>query len=390
MGANSSDPTFVPYLSTNMFANDAYFPIAHENMKKHMGVSSSCKHVYRQAMNSSPFAGTLSSVLASSNGPCPRTGHFHFYDERTQTAYVGYGLSANETPLFDLWALNCVTFHWRHIPLFGEPLAPRTGAQCAFIGTHLVIFGGYAEGVYYNDLHTIDVETGEVCLVQTVGEPPSPRANAMVTIYKQKLFVWGGFDGHAWPNKLHCLDFATMSWESKKQKVHGRAAIPYVTIGNTLYAFGGAKTGGLLVINLDKGVVSTRRTHGSEPPPQPVGGGMVVVDKYLVYFGGRARSATTLMYACDTERNWWFVFHVKPDGESVSTLDGNVTEKGLFMMPRLHSFGVCYVKETRKIVAFLGSPMRHPSPLSVVSVGDAMGALHLREDMLHMLSIGRK
>jgi hypothetical protein len=81
---------------------------------------------------------------------------------------------------------------------------------------------------------------------------------------------------------------------------------------------------------------------------------------------------------------WWFVFHVAPDGTSVTHLDGKVDSVGLFMMPRMHSFCMCYAKERREIVSFMGAPMNDPPQLNVIEIGNALSAIHLREDMFVM------
>ena len=83
---------------------------------------------------------------------------------------------------------------------------------------------------------------------------------------------------------------------------------------------------------------------------------------------------------------WWFVFHIMPDGDTVSVADGTISNLGLFMFPRSHSFAVCYVKERREIIAFLGSPERDPPPISVLSIEEALSILHLREDLMSMIS----
>jgi hypothetical protein len=82
---------------------------------------------------------------------------------------------------------------------------------------------------------------------------------------------------------------------------------------------------------------------------------------------------------------WWFVFHVVPDDDTVVVADGSVSESGLFMLPRIHSFGMCYVKETRQIVAFLGYPEKEPPPIFIVACGEALSVLSLRDDMLGAL-----
>ena len=77
--------------------------------------------------------------------------------------------------------------------------------------------------------------------------------------------------------------------------------------------------------------------------------------------------------------------HVEPDYETVSLADGMVSEFGLFMVPRIHRFAVGYSKEKRAVVATLGYPMREPPPLFMLSMGGALGVIHLRDDMLAAL-----
>jgi hypothetical protein len=79
---------------------------------------------------------------------------------------------------------------------------------------------------------------------------------------------------------------------------------------------------------------------------------------------------------------WWFVFHVVPDEMTVTYADGKVDSVGLFMLPRMHSFCMVYVKERREIVSFMGAPLRDPPLLCVVGIGKALSAIHMREDML--------
>jgi hypothetical protein len=245
----------------------------------------------------------------------------------------------------------------------------------------LVVFGGYSEPNYFAELHTIDITNGEVVLVATKGVEPAPRSTPIVAIYDQRLYVWGGFNGE-WPSELNVLDFATMTWTQYPQTVAGRTAVCAVIMGNVLYSYGGSKSGGMLCINLDTFQLSTRETIGTEPASGVMGAGMVLVGKYILFFGGRANNEWTLMYACDVQRMWWFVFYVEPDGETVSLGDGFVSDAGLFMLPRIHSFGMCYVKETRQLVAFLGHPEKDPPPLFVVSCGEALSVINLRDDMM--------
>jgi hypothetical protein len=347
---------------------------------------SSCRNVHRANVLKTGFTGIWSIVTSTTLGPSARTGHFTVYDDSTHRAFVGYGLTVRNTPLFDLWCLDALSLTWRNIPLIGEVLSGRSGTKAVLLGSHIVLFGGYSEPTYFSDLHTININSGEVKVVSTVGQSPSPRSTPILAIYSNRLYVWGGFNGD-WPTELSVLEFSDMSWRQYEQDVAGRTAIPSVIYNNMLFSYGSSKSAGMLVLNLDTFQITTRPTTGSEPPSSVMGSGMAQAGKYAFFFGGRANSPTTLMYACDLTTLWWFVFHVMADGETVSVADGSVSELGLFMLPRIHSFSMCYVKETRQIMAFLGAPEKDPPPLFIVAIGEALSIITLREDMVAALKM---
>jgi hypothetical protein len=375
-----------------VFSSDIYMPIDAVRTNNERGNSlltgpiPPLRAPHRSAILRTGFQGVWSVFVSSTLGPAPRTGHFCCYDEATHTAYIGYGLTSDATALFDLWALDAIEYVWRSIPLRGQVPSGRSGTRAALLGDLLYCFGGYVDGTYLGDLHTINVNTGEVALLETSGAAPSPRSTPIVAIYANRLYVWGGFNMES-PSELSVLDLETLVWSQHAQEVAGRTAVPGVIVGNILYSYGGSKSGLMVLLNLDRFVLETRETVGAEPPGGVMGAGMVIVDKYLFFFGGRANNDWTLMYACDIGRMWWFVFHVVPDGETVSITDGSISEIGLFMLPRLHSFGMCYVRETKQIVAFLGHPENDPPPLFVVSCGEALSVIHMREDMMAALKM---
>jgi hypothetical protein len=391
MGSGGSGPAVASASFVRPFTNDLYMPVGASRMNDERGSdsyapSSFTKHVHRASVLQTAFNGIWSIYTPGAMGPCPRTGHFCVYDEESRQAYVGYGLTADSVPLNDLWVLDTLGMKWTQLPLTGQVESGRSGARAALIGSHLVVFGGYCEPNYFADLHTIDVKTGEVEIVQTQGLCPSARSTPIVAIYNNRYYVWGGFNGE-WPSELNVLDFSTMTWTQYPQGVSGRTSVPWVIVGHELYSYGGSKSGGMVVMNLDTFVITTRQTIGAEPPSGVMGAGMVRIGNYLFFFGGRANTEWTLMYACDLKRMWWFVFHVMPDGDTVSVTDGSISDVGLFMLPRIHSFGMCYVKETRQIMAFLGHPEKDPPALFIVAVGEAFSIISLREDMLAMLKI---
>ena len=205
-------PSAMPQM--NFSPNPDYVQLDDEFVLPSTGASptSKCQNIFNKNIIKSAFEGIWSILPPVSNGPCPRTGHFYVYDEYSHTAYIGYGLSAKHEPLFDLWALDTLSHKWREIKLCGAKLCGRIGSRSCLIGTHLVIFGGYSEPNYFGDLHTIDINTGEVKLVITSGQPPSERSTPITAIYNNKFYVWGGFNGN-WPNELNVLDFANMTWK---------------------------------------------------------------------------------------------------------------------------------------------------------------------------------
>ncbi|KAH0786603.1 Kelch motif family protein [Histomonas meleagridis] len=372
------------------FTEDLYMPVGASRMNDERNSDipapiTKCRTMHRvNNVLKTGFTGIWSVTAANSLGPAPRTGQFYCDDPDNHTVYIGYGITPNEQPLNDFWALDTLTNRWREIKLSGEQISPRSGARACLIGTHVVVFGGYCNPNYLGELHTIDITTGEVAYVQTQGMPPSPRSSPIVAIGNNKFFVWGGFNGE-WPDELNVLDLSTMTWSQIPQQISGRAAVPFVTVDNIVYSYGGSKLGGFLCLNMETNEIKIRECIGASPPSQSSAAGMVQVEKYLFYFGGKANNKWTLMYACDLSKMWWFVFHVMPDGESVSISDGSISDQGLFMLPRIHSFGVCYIKEKRTIMAFLGYPEKDPPPLFSVYIGDAMAVVHLREDMIDVL-----
>lgn len=342
-------------------------------------------HERRPCLLKSSFSGIWSIRYSESISPVPRKGQFYYYDDENHKCYIGYGINSDSNLLSDLWIFDTHESIWTQKKLIGDTVSGRSGSRAALLDDKLYIFGGYGDKTYYSDLHTVDINSGQVEKINTTGEEPSPRTSPVFSIFNNKVYVWGGFNGE-WPSSLHVLDLSTLEWKEYPQEISGRITSPGVVVNDRYLTSGGSKSGGLLFLDYHANKVTIEETTGSEPPSS-IGPGMVLVDHYLFFFGGKSDLDYTLIYACDIKKMWWFVFHIMPDGDTVSVADGSVSSLGLFMFPRAHSFAVCYVKEKREILAFLGSPEKDPPPISVVSIDEALSFLHLREDMVSMLNI---
>jgi hypothetical protein len=54
------------------------------------------------------------------------------------------------------------------------------------------------------------------------------------------------------------------------------------------------------------------------------------------------------------------------------------------MMPREHGAVVVYARRTRELVSIMGSRMHEPPPIFRIAIGEALGVVHLRSDMLEV------
>ncbi|OHT06998.1 Kelch motif family protein [Tritrichomonas foetus] len=331
-----------------------------------------------------PFFGVWSIVTPNMIGPHARSGHFTVVDDDEQVAYIGYGTSSCGEQLVDLWCLNLNNFCWREIKLIGNDATPRNGARAVLVHSpikRLFVFCGYINRSYTNSFQAIDIDTGIVTDIQTYGNIPDRRSTPVMQCNNNKIYMWGGYNG-SWPNELHVLDLDTFEWSTFPCNEKGRTSIPSILYKNHILSYGGSHSEGILTIDTLIPAVKILPTTGFPPPCEIMSSGMVRSDNLLFYFGGKSKDSNwTVLYAYDIEKRWWFIFHVRPDGETVTLSDGNVSENGIFMLPRVHSFGVAYSRNRRTIVAFLGLPFTDPPNLFMINIGEALGFINLRSDM---------
>ena len=331
------------------------------------------------------FAGVWSIYTPDSISPRQRGGHFTVYSKELHTVFMGYGATQMQELFNDLWAFNFLTYKWEQIPLTGDVVTPRTGTRGVLVGNTIILFGGYQKPNYLEELHTINILTGAVQHIETTGDQPGPRSTPMVAYGNEKLYVWGGFNGQ-WPTTFHVLDVHSLVWSSIDPGISGRTGFPIARIGDVVYGYGSSKSGGFITLNTQKGVISFLSAQGQVPKSDVLNAGMVAVDQYLFFFGGRMQDKEyAKVYVYDSERNTWYFFPVVPDGETVNMVDGKVGKSGIFKLPKKFNYTFAYDDINRQLVASLGYPCETVMGVSIIRIADALAVMHLRSDMLSML-----
>ena len=331
------------------------------------------------------FSGVWSVMTPPSVSPPQRGGHFTVFSKELHKAFIGYGANQNQELFGDLWAFDFNTYTWEEIQLSGDILSARTGTRAVLIGTTIILYGGFQKPNYLADLHTINVLTGNVTRIETSGDDPGPRSTPLVAYENGKLYVWGGFNG-SWPTTLHVLDVHTLIWSSSDPGISGRTGFPIARINNTVYGYGSAKSGGFVTLDTQTGRLDILTTNGFVPPSDVLNAGMVAIDNYLFYFGGRLqRKEYTKIFLYDAERNFWYFLPVVPDGETVTMVDGEVGKSGVFKLPKKYNFTFAYDDVHRQLIACLGYPTQSVLTISTIQISDALSVLHLKSDMLRML-----
>lgn len=314
--------------------------------------------------------------------PSPRINQFTVYSEDKNFAIIGFGADINGTELGDVWKLDISKLTWEEIKLT-EEISPRLCPSATINGDIIYIFGGKKGLDFFDDLYQIDFITGEVHIINTTGDAPTPRYGSILQYFQGKLILWGGYDG-SFPTEIYVLDLSTNVWTSTNPKVSGRANTPWVVSDDKILSYGGSKGGEMLIIDMTNLNISICPCVGTPPPSEVTGAQMLLIERYLFYFGGKASTDWTFIYACDLTKMYWFVFDMEPDGKTVQLKDGHVSDIGMFMLPRLHSYGCCYSKKYKSIFAFCGYPMEEPMPINIIYIGEALSVMHVIDDMIEV------
>lgn len=347
---------------------DIFYRVNHSN-RNHIfsmgaeGSASRLKNEYQQvpsittkfvkrSFQLSSHEGVWSRFNLKSDGPEPRTGYWAVTDEENGKNYVGYGSSPSSKTYFnDVWVFDQNTLSWSEIKLSGDVQKELNGTRAALYNDFIYLFGGFSRGKYVANLHRINIRTGLVELVKSTGDAPSGRTTPVMNTYGDKLFVWGGYNG-SWPAELHILNMKVMKWQKIHEKnITGRTGCASIKLGHRLICYGGTKSTNMLVLNMKTNKLSLWKTNGNIPKPTLLNAGFEKIDSFhAIFFGGDAEAKYSKMYLINLLNFKWSEMNIKPDEKTTFIKDGNLSDDGVLMLPKSHSFIFTYIPSQRALV----------------------------------------
>lgn len=317
--------------------------------------------------------------------PACRIGQCSVYDPVKDSMVIAYGLSDTGEYLNDAWSLSLKDMKWTCITR--KLLSPREYPSAILIGRKMFMFGGAVENEFFGDLHYLDLDTGEVRLISTTGKIPVPRTSpALFAMEDGKISLWSGWDGRA-HGGVYTIDPSQGIWNRLDKSHTGVPAPACCFHKGKYYLYGGITGTPMSVFDPATGEMFPMQCIGTEPTQELAHATLVSCDEYVMLIGGESTVKYMHVFALDVKRKWWFAFHVRPDNETLTIADGAVNKSGLFMLPREHSASIVYSPRERQLVSVMGSKLVNPPPVFTISVGEALSALHLRNDMVDLFSI---
>jgi hypothetical protein len=306
------------------------------------------------------------------------------YDARRDAVVMAYGNTRQGLCLNDCWAYFIATETWSRYD--GILLTPRTQCASILIDRDMFMFGGVNKSDYFSDLHSINLDTGQ--LTRYDSSSVSPRARTHLFSSDDFLYIFGGFDGRqvAWFDKLH---LRSGKWSHLEPVESGgrSGAVVARAFDSKYYIFGDTTGHPLLKFDTQTELFEVLKCGGLAPPPDLRNSMIAAFAKYLIIVGGERDSPFTYVYALDIERGHWFTLTVLPDGKNVTLDDGNI-KNGMFQLPREHSASFVYSTAGRLVVSLMGSRLMEPPPVHVIHLADAIATLNVKSDMLRMLGWG--
>lgn len=363
-------------------------PVKRSKQSEYLPANSSTKSVYSmqtQAPYKPPFNGLWSLTIPNCRAPVARAGQCHVYDPAKNRLIIAYGATSSGKYLGDMWELDLTTYAWGK--LLDSVAPPRANCSSVLWDREMFIFGGTDGKKYFSDLHSVNIDTGKITFYDS--SMIRPREKAVLFVSNASLFVWSGYNGVI-INDMYEFSIANQQWVAIEDlEISGRRAAAFISSYGERYhyIFGSTRGHPLARFDTQTRIFEVMRCGGTSPPPELTDAMCCYALGYIFVFGGQMDSDYTYLYAINLDNQQWFAFYVLPDNDTTSIADGTVTKTGLFKLPRQHSGALTFSYSRRTLVCTMGSLFLEPPPISLISVGNALSYLHLRDDVLAMLSL---
>ncbi|KAJ1673742.1 hypothetical protein EV182_004651, partial [Spiromyces aspiralis] len=158
-------------------------------------------------------------------------GHAGSFIGRTMFVFGG----ESEGGVYDenLYAYNVANSTWYRVPISNKPLPGRKGHTIVSYGSTIVVFGGTANGRYYNDLIAFDVQIATKMgprwsYISPSGITPKGRAGHSCDLYNSCIYMFGGTNSEECFNDLWSYSFADRQWTH----IYPRGATPPARYGH--------------------------------------------------------------------------------------------------------------------------------------------------------------
>lgn len=167
---------------------------------------------------SSLSAGSLTELHFQ---PCERA-HSAMVTDVNDSRIILYGGDKQQAGSYyynDVWEFDLAEERWYYLNVSGQPPSTRTWCSSAYdaAGDRMIIFGGWFEYSFYNDVWALDLTAGSETwqLLAPSGVPPVPReaATSIVDPVNSRLIIFGGYDQSlSARNDVWELDLNSLAW----------------------------------------------------------------------------------------------------------------------------------------------------------------------------------
>lgn len=329
-----------------------------------------------------PFHATLKRTTTNTYSIEPIYGQSYAYSDDKEILYIAFGELGNKR-----MNQNLITYNARSkkFGVFMKNIGEgRVHSSMVLDNGFLYIFGGNNGSEYLSEFMRIDTRTKEIVKLPMEGEnAPCPRSSAVIGHNNGKIIIWGGNRGLSIDGAIHVFDTKTNEWSKYETSQKTRFEPGYVQRGQYIYIYGSSEKHGLLRLDTESMELVDLNETGTKPQSTVSHPSLVCCGDFLLCFGGTSSYLYTHLFAYDIKKNWWFVFHIKPDE---STIDiGEITDIGLFKFPRQDSQASFYNDSERSVYFMFGNRMEDHVPVYELCLGKAFARLNERKDLLDML-----